>query len=111
MEAKDNPDINVGVHLPHGVKEYLNGYKNEAIATQIFSNKINKIEELQSDLIKENIKTIDKTGPVKIDGGNIQHKKYINERIASVEQPSFKIFGFEFAPLFIPIERRLQVTS
>ena len=36
-------------------------------------------------------------------------KKYAYERIASMEQPSFKIFGFEFAPLFIPLERRLQV--
>ena len=39
---------------------------------------------------------------------NIQ-ARYIKERIASVEQPSFKILGFEFAPLIIPIERRLQV--
>ena len=25
------------------------------------------------------------------------------------EKPSFKLFGFEFAPLIIPLERRLQV--
>ena len=36
---------------------------------------------------------------------------YKNETIASREQASFKIFGFEFAPVFIPIERRLQVSN
>ena len=60
----------------------------------------NQEKETNADVKKETPKEESKDDKI---------TNYKNETIASREQASFKIFGFEFAPVFIPIERRLQV--
>ena len=107
--AEDCNDTITITYLPPDAKEYLMSYRNEAIASKVLKGRIAKTE-LESPL-KENEKnnTIE---PMENDQNakeKASQKKYAYERIASMEQPSFKIFGFEFAPLFIPLERRLQV--
>ena len=107
--AEDCNDKITITYLPPDAKEYLMSYKNEAIASKVLEGRIDKpqLESLLQDTEKNN--TIE---PLK-NGQNTKEKaspkKYAYERMASMEQPSFKIFGFEFAPLFIPLERRLQV--
>ena len=63
----------------------------------------------QNDTSKaSNVVDTDQT--IKHNGEHVISKKTTYNQLASVEQPSFKILGFEFAPIFIPLERRLQVT-
>lgn len=107
--AEDCNDTITITYLPSDAREYLISYRNEAIASKVLESRIDK-QEFESPL-QENEKnnTIE---PMKNDQNakeKASQKKYAYERIASIEQPSFKIFGFEFAPLFIPLERRLQV--
>ena len=106
--AEDCNDTITITHLPPDAKEYLISYRNEAIASKVLESRIDK-QQLELPL-QENEKntTIE---PMENDQNaeKASQKKYAYERIASIEQPSFKIFGFEFAPLFIPLERRLQV--
>ena len=107
--AEDCNETIIITYLPPDAKEYLVSYRNEAIASKVLKGRIAKTQ-LESPL-QENEKnnTIE---PMENDQNakeKASQKKYAYERIASMEQPSFKIFGFEFAPLFIPLERRLQV--
>ena len=107
--AEDCNDTITITYLPPDAKEYLMSYRNEAIASKVLKGRIVKTQ-LESPL-KEN-EMNDTIEPMENDQNakeKASQKKYAYERIASIEQPSFKIFGFEFAPLFIPLERRLQV--
>ena len=96
-------------YLPPDAKEYLISYRNEAIAGKVLEGRIHK-QQLELPL-QENEKnnTIEPMENDQTSKEKELQKKHVYERIASIEQPSFKIFGFEFAPLFIPLERRLQV--
>ena len=94
--------------LPSGLGEYISTWDNENIATKILLRNCSKNEASQNNRematnLASKIKTLKNTKDVEQD---VNHKL---RKIASVEQPSFKLFGFEFAPIFIPIERRLQV--
>ena len=107
--AEDCNDTITITYLPPDAKEYLMSYRNEAIASKVLKGRIVK-PQLESPL-QENEKnnTIEPMENDQKAKEKASQKKYAYERIASMEQPSFKIFGFEFAPLFIPLERRLQV--
>ena len=107
--AEDCNDTITITYLPPDAKEYLMSYRNEAIASKVLKDRIVKTQ-LESPL-QENEKnnTIEPMENDQKAKEKASQKKYAYERIASVEQPSFKIFGFEFAPLSIPLERRLQV--
>ena len=107
--AEDCNDTITITYLPPDAKEYLMSYRNEAIASKVLKGRIVKTQ-LESPL-QENEKnnTIEPMENDQKAKEKASQKKYAYERIASMEQPSFKIFGFEFAPLFIPLERRLQV--
>ena len=107
--AEDCNDTITNTYLPPDAKEYLISYRNEAIASKVLESRIDK-QEFESPL-QENGKnnTVEPVENDQTSKEKASQKKYAYERIASIEQPSFKIFGFEFAPLFIPLERRLQV--
>ena len=107
--AEDCNDTITITHLPPDAKEYLISYRNEAIASKVLESRIDKQQlELPLQEIEKN-NTIEHMENDQNAKEKTSQKKYAYERIASIEQPSFKIFGFEFAPLFIPLERRLQV--
>ena len=109
--AEDCNDTITITYLPPDAKEYLISYRNEAIASKVLESRIDKQQlELPLQEIEKN-NTIEHMENDQNAKEKTSQKKYAYERIASVEQPSFKIFGFEFAPLFIPLERRLQVIS
>ena len=107
--AEDCNDTIIITYLPSDAKEYLMSYRNEAIASKVLESRIDK-QQFESPL-QENEKnnTIELMENDQTSKEKELQKKYAYERIASIEQPSFKIFGFEFAPLFMPLERRLQV--
>ena len=107
--AEDCNETITITYLPPDAKEYLMSYRNEAIASKVLKGRIVKTQLESPSQENENNSTIE---PMENDQNakeKASQKKYAYERIASMEQPSFKIFGFEFAPLFIPLERRLQV--
>ena len=107
--AEDCNDTNTIPYLPPDAKEYLISYRNEAIASTVLEGRIDKPQfelPLQENEKNNTIEPMENDQKAK---EKASQKKYAYERIASVEQPSFKIFGFEFAPLSIPLERRLQV--
>ena len=107
--AEDCNDTSTITYLPPDAKEYLISYRNEAIASKVLESRIDKQQlELPLQEIEKN-NTIEHMENDQNAKEKTSQKKYAYERIASIEQPSFKIFGFEFAPLFIPLERRLQV--
>ena len=107
--AEDCNDTITITHLPPDAKEYLISYRNEAIASKVLESRIDK-QQFESPLQEiEKNNTIEHVENDQNAKEKASQKKYAYERIASIEQPSFKIFGFEFAPLFIPLERRLQV--
>ena len=107
--AEDCNDTITNTYLPPDAKEYLISYRNEAIASKVLESRIDKQQlELPLQEIEKN-NTIEHMENDQNAKEKTSQKKYAYERIASIEQPSFKIFGFEFAPLFIPLERRLQV--
>ena len=107
--AEDCNDNITITHLPPDAKEYLISYRNEAIASKVLESRIDK-QQFESPLQEiEKNNTIEHMENDQNAKEKASQKKYAYERIASIEQPSFKIFGFEFAPLFIPLERRLQV--
>ena len=109
--AEDCNDTITNTYLPPDAKEYLISYRNEAIASKVLESRIDKQQlELPLQEIEKN-NTIEHMENDQNAKEKTSQKKYAYERIASIEQPSFKIFGFEFAPLFIPLERRLQVIS
>ena len=109
--AVENHSSNNGVSsscLPPGLLEYISTWNNENIANGVLlkNNMMNK--QSQNNRAKETNVVVKKETlkeEIKVD----KITNYKNETIASREQASFKIFGFEFAPVFIPIERRLQV--
>ena len=94
--------------LPPGLGEYISTWDNENIVNRILSKNCSKNETSPINLGKEtNLSSkIEHPKDVKEVAQDVSHKL---QKTASVEQPSFKLFGFEFAPIFIPIERRLQV--
>lgn len=111
MVAEEGDDIKSKTYLPPDIEAYLKTYSNDAIASKVLLKNDNKHLDFENNVTKKSNTNADDTKPLKDNEGEIVHDKYINERIASVEQPSFKIFGFEFAPIFIPLERRLQVDN
>ena len=107
METDKNNDVSVISLLPPGVKEYLSTYNNEEIARKILSKRENDPRISENDITKGNSLINGETA--KDNGEHLISENIINEKVTTVEKPSFKIFGFEFAPIFIPLERRLQV--
>lgn len=96
--------------LPPGLLEYISTWNNENIANEILLENYLMNKKSQNNQEKET-KAIEKKETLKKEIKEDKIANYKNETIASREQASFKIFGFEFAPVFIPIERRLQVLN
>ena len=94
--------------LPSGLLEYVATWNNENIADTILAKRDVENKSIQGDHY-DKTKLVSITNTVKEVRKDVTDVKNKNKAIASVEQPSFKLFGFEFAPIFIPIERRLQV--
>ena len=109
MEIEILNKLSSSSYLPSGLLEYVATWNNENIADTILAKRDFENQSMQGDQcnktkllgIKNNVKDVRK---------DVTDAKNKNKVIASVEQPSFKLFGFEFAPIFIPIERRLQVS-
>ena len=100
MEAETNHDLSINSRLPPGVKEYLSTYNNEEIASKIILKSEKDIILPQNVTMKgNNVVETDKT--TKDNGEHMISTKTTYEKYVSVEQPSFKILGFEFAPIFI----------
>ena len=108
MEPEVNHDLAINSRLPPGIKEYLSTYNNEEIASKILLKRANDIATPHNDTTKEN-NVVETKKTTKDNGEHMISKKTTYKKSASVEKPSFKILGFEFAPIFIPLERRLQV--
>ena len=108
MEKDSSNKLVTSSYLPPGLLEYISTWNNENIANEILlenylmnkKSQNNQEKETNAVVMKETLKEESKYDKI---------TNYKNETIASREQASFKIFGFEFAPIFIPIERRLQV--
>ena len=109
MENEILNNLSSSSYLPSGLLEYVATWNNENIADTILAKRDVENKSMQGDQcdktklvsIKNNVTDVRK---------DVTDAKNKNKVIASVEQPSFKLFGFEFAPIFIPIERRLQVS-
>ena len=102
-------DLSSSSYLPSGLLEYVATWNNENIADTILAKRDVENKSILGDQY-DKTKLVSITNTVKEVGKNLSDAKKKNKAIASVEQPSFKLFGFEFAPIFIPIERRLQVS-
>ena len=102
-------DLSSSSYLPSGLLEYVATWNNENIADTILAKRDVENKSIHGDQ-DDKTKLVSITNTVKEVGKNLSDAKKKNKAIASVEQPSFKLFGFEFAPIFIPIERRLQVS-
>ena len=108
MEKYSSADVQSSC-LPSGILEYISSWDNENIANRILAKRNVTNKTFPKDPLNE-VKLASKTESFKGAKKDVKDIKYKNDVIVNVEQPSFKLFGFEFAPIFIPIERRLQVS-
>ena len=108
VENDSSNDVVSSSCLPPGLLEYISTWNNENIANEILLENYLRNKNSQNNQEKEKNVVAKKETP-KEEGKDDKITNYKNETIASREKASFKIFGFEFAPVFIPIERRLQV--
>ena len=107
VENDSSNDLVTSSCLPSGLLEYISTWNNENIANGILLENYVMNKNSQNSQVKETNAAKKETLIEERRDDKITN--YKNETIASREQASFKIFGFEFAPVFIPIERRLQV--
>ena len=108
VENDSSNNVVSSSRLPPGLLEYISTWNNENIANEILLENYLMKKKSQNNQEKE-INAVVKKETLKEKSKDDKITNYKNETIASREQASFKIFGFEFAPVFIPIERRLQV--
>ena len=108
VENDSSNNVVSSSRLPPGLLEYISTWNNENIANEILLENYLMKKKSQNNQEKE-INAVVKKETLKEKSKDDKINNYKNETIASREQASFKIFGFEFAPVFIPIERRLQV--
>ena len=109
MENEILNNLSSSSYLPSGLLEYVATWNNENIADTILAKRDVENKNIQGNQYGETT-LVSKTNTVNEVRKDAADAKSKNKAIASVEQPSFKLFGFEFAPIFIPIERRLQVS-
>ena len=97
MENEILNNLSSSSHLPSGLLEYVATWNNEKIADTILAKKDVENKSINGDHY-DKTKQVSITNNVKDVSMDVTAAKNRNKVIASVEQPSFKFFGFLLEP-------------